>query len=107
MRINVYKVKKGKEKVLLEWGEIIRKEKNEALVSLREENCLEESLRLYKIDGYWYAIGVMCAAKGGKLLPHNQNRKINQEHFRVLEECLEEEMSFQSIYNVRVEDYFS
>ncbi len=67
-----------------------------------EENCLEESLRLYEIDNVWYAVGVMCAAKGGKLLPHNQERKINQEHFRVLEE----EVPFESVYNVRVEDFF-
>lgn len=97
-------MKAGKEEALRHWGVKIRASMDEAIASLYEENCLEESLRLFAVEGTYYVVGVMCAGKGGMLNPENPDRAINGEHHRVLRDCLEEELAQEKIYHVRADD---
>ena len=103
MRINIFKLKKGKEDILRDWGKEISKDINEATASLVEEGCIEESLRIFEIGDEKYVVGVMCGEKGKKILPHNPDREINKKHFKILKECFGVEVSQEKIYSVKVE----
>lgn len=103
MRINIFKIKKGTDGIIKAWGGEIHKNMDEAVASLVEENCLEESLRFFEIGGEKYAVVVMCAEKGKKLLPHNPGREMNKRHFEILKECFDDEVVQEKVYSVRVE----
>ncbi len=104
MRIHIFKLKKNTEFLLKQWGEEVSSDsKEEAIQSLLEENCLEESLRIFKINNDMYLVGVMVALDSKGLFEPNQKRSINKKHFSILKECIEEEISQDKIYNVRAD----
>jgi|SRR3989344_4037708 len=103
MKVNIYKIKKGKENLLKEWGISIRADLGESLASLIEENCLAESMKIFSIDGETYAVGVMCAEKGKEILPYNPEREINKKHFKVLREVIEEQVKLEDVYTLAID----
>lgn len=103
MKINIYKIKKGKEALLKEWGVSIHANTEEALASLIEENCLAESMKMFSINGEIYIVGVMCVEKGKEILPYNPERKINKEHFKILKEAIVGQVKLEDIYTLAVD----
>lgn len=103
MKINVYRLKRGKEEILKDWGVTIHKEKGEALASLIEENCLSESMKIFSIKEDIYVVGAMCAEKGKELLAHNPNREINKKHIKILNDVLDGPLALEDIYTLTVE----
>lgn len=101
MQINIYKIKKGKKNKLINWGKYLSKNRNIAIETLAEENCLEESARIVKLGKDFFLIGAMVAEPGKKLLPSNPNREINKKHFKILEECLDLQIPQEKCYSIQ------
>jgi hypothetical protein len=103
MYVTVYKVGKDKENILKQWGESIQKENiEEALLSLREENCEAESLTMFRIGEEYFVVGVMLAEQGKEIVPHNPGRDINKKHVKILRECLDGQIQLEKVYDLRI-----
>lgn len=103
MKINIFKIQNDKEDILRSWGSDVMKNKEEALASLIEENCLAESMKMFTVNGEIYVVGVMCPEKGKQLLPYNTNRPINKEHMSILKDVLGEPVMLEDVYTFVVD----
>lgn len=103
MRISIFKIKQGKKKELKEWGEELERRKDEAIKTLTEENCMEESIRFFEISGETYVVGVMVANKGQKMVPPNLDDELNKKHIKILNECFLSELPLEKMYNIKVD----
>lgn len=104
MRIHIFKLKKEAQGILKDWGKEVSLDMEEAIKSLQEENCLEESFRMFKIGEDFYIVGVMVSKDSNSLSEPNMEREINKKHFAILSECIESEIFQDKIYNVRIHE---
>lgn len=82
----VFRVKDGKLGQWVDWCLQLRQERrDEALLTLEEEETTDELCAVAWIEGKAYVFGFAC----GRLLPANMSRAINREHQRNKQECLE------------------
>lgn len=96
--MKLFKLKKGKEQDLLDWGrELSGPLKDEAIITLQEENCTRESSYMFKVGDDYYLIGHM----EGENLQKPSDRKINQRHRHILEDCIEEEVDLTIVYDLK------
>ena len=91
--MKLFRIKPGKKELLLAWGRRLQ-EDPEALETLREEGISFEGFFFFHFNGEDYAIGI---SDNPNPLPAS-NRPINQEHKRVLKECLESVTNLVPIY---------
>lgn len=86
----IFKVKEGKLEVLKQWFVVLNNERREeAVATFAYENVEREVFVLFKGNkGEYYVIGLneVC----GTLKKGDPKVDINQEHTKVLHECLEE-----------------
>jgi len=102
VRITIFKIKPGKKEKLLQWGAEIMNNQQQALLSIGEENCREESMRIFSIENNDFLLCVMSAKDKKGILPYDKNQPINKKHFEILEECLEGEVSQEKMYHLRL-----
>lgn len=81
----LFKIKEGKKEEWVRWCDELMSRKNEAILTLQEENLIKE----------WCVISgdyVFCGyetVEGKEKLPMNKEREINQKHYQIFHECLE------------------
>ncbi|PJE64270.1 MAG: hypothetical protein COU90_03575 [Candidatus Ryanbacteria bacterium CG10_big_fil_rev_8_21_14_0_10_43_42] len=98
--IKLYKVKEGKEQTLTDWGNTLMNErKDEAIATLKEEQCLREFLTMFTIDNSSYIAIIM---QGDNILP-STNKEINQTHKKIIRECTDGEITLRTLYDIRVD----
>lgn len=85
----IFKVKEGKLDTLQQWfGVLSNERREEAIVTFDYENVSREVLVLFKgNDGNDYVIGLNEVT--GEQRKGDPKVKINQEHAKILKECLE------------------
>lgn len=85
----LYKVKVGKLEVLKNWFDVLNKERRmEALATFAFENISREVFVIFSGDnGENFVVGFNEVI--GELRSSDPNVKINQEHKKILQECLE------------------
>jgi len=85
----LFRVKEGKVDILKQWFAVLSKErKEEAISTFKYENVEREVFVLFKGDeGEYYVIGLN--EHSGLRKTGDPTVKINQEHTRILVECLE------------------
>ena len=76
------------------------KYRTEALNTLRHENATFEAFYTFEIEGKKYAIGIMLT--NGAFIKMDV-RPLNQEHARILKECLEPIGIPEEIYKLSLE----
>jgi len=97
--MKIYKIKKDQENKFLEWGEKLSNEfKEEAIQSLREENCTREMFYLFKIGEDYFAAGHM---EGSNIKP-STDTELNREHKKILKECLDDSITLSEVYNLKI-----
>jgi len=87
----LFKVKTGKLGVLKNWLTILNSErKAEALATFAYENISRETFIIFAgNDGEDYVIGFNEVDEGKEKKSGDKNIKINQEHLKIFEDCLE------------------
>ncbi len=96
--MHLFKLKKGKEQLLLEWGARLMGEfRTEALISLSEENVTREIVYMFHIGDDCYAIGHM---EGENMRPANTDRSLNIRHKEVLRECIDSKIELNRVYEI-------
>lgn len=85
----IFKVKDGKLNILKQWFDVLSNERREEAISTFEyENVEREVFVMFKgIDGDDYVIGLNEV--NGELKKGDPSVQINQEHRKIMEECLE------------------
>jgi hypothetical protein len=85
----IFKVKEGKLDTLQQWFEVLSNERREeAIATFTYENVSREVFVLFKgYDGSDYVIGLNEVT--GEHKKGDPEVKINQEHTKILKECLE------------------
>lgn len=85
----IFRVKEGKLETLKQWFVVLRNErKDEAVATFAFENVSREVFVLFEgNDGQYYVIGLNEVT--GEIKKGDPEVKINQEHARIKEECLE------------------
>jgi len=102
MKIVVRKFKEDKSQAYREWGKTLSSEKlQEAKLSLKEENVLEEATALVNIKGEDYWIGVQF--DNGEVLPANTSREVNLKHQKMNKECLGESAEVSVLYDIKAD----
>lgn len=97
--MKVFQLKPGFQDVVLGWGKkLMGEHKQEALESLREEQCSRELGFLFKIGGQWYMVGHM---EGNNILPAT-DRPLNRKHQALLRECILCEVPLVEVYDLKV-----
>lgn len=69
----------------------------QARETLREENCTREYFFLFKIGETYFAVGNM---EGENIIPPT-DRDINRQHKAVMQECFEEKIELQEVYDLK------
>lgn len=97
--MKIYKIKIEKVSLLRNWGKQLQNElKNEAIDTLREENCTRELFVIFEDAGQWYLVAHM---EGG---PFNSStdREINRIHKQIMHETIDRVMESEVLYDVSV-----
>lgn len=80
------KIKEGKRQVWLDWSKRLHEHKEEALVTLQEEDLIRESCLVFNDDYVVY----IHETEGDKVKkPFNPDRGLNRLHDAKFKECLE------------------
>jgi len=86
IKINVFKIKKGKVKTWQNWCKLLNsKYKKEAVTTLKQEGLTNESFSSFKVNNITYVIAMSI----GQHLPVDSENSLNQKHRKVKKECLE------------------
>ena len=84
------KLKPGKRQVWLDWcNEIMTRYKDEAALSLVEEDLLREMCVVFGEGDNSFVVYRHQTLPGKVKKPFNPKRELNQEHFKKFHECLE------------------
>lgn len=102
--IVIRKIKPGKEKKWQDWlGLLNTKYRTDAAQSLVVENVLSEEAFVFKLNNEWYACGILSS--NGEIQKADMSLAVNQEHKKLMEECLENEKSIGiSGYDIQTEE---
>jgi hypothetical protein len=102
LRVSIHQLNNDKVDMLREHGHKLMGDwKDEAIQSLRAEGVMQESCRVFEIQGNWFAVGVMSAQ--GKILD-GPDSDVNREHKRVLSEVVSSKISTEIIYDLQIPD---
>lgn len=97
-RATVLKVKTGQWETWKQWcAELDTVLRSEAVLTLEEEQVLQELTLGFALDGEHYVIGFM----DGECLPANMDRVINQRHNEMKQTCLERITNAEVLYNIK------
>ncbi len=78
--------------------ELMTSLQGEALITLREEQILQEASFLFELSGKYYIFGFV----DGECLPGDMTKEINIKHKKIKEECLERISEAEVLYNLKV-----
>ena len=100
--MKIFKLHQDKIEVFRNWAKQVNGElREEAILSLQEENCTREIFQLFKINDIYYAVAHM---EGDNIIPANVEREINKKHHEVLRECIEKQISTETLYDLSVKN---
>ncbi len=100
--MTIFKIKPNKEKEIIAWGaRVMRDFRDEAVAAMKEENITLERMVIFQIGNEWYMTGNSEFSRPGPK-PANADREINKMHKAMLDECIEERISVQKIYDIRI-----
>jgi hypothetical protein len=95
------KVKSGQWEVWKKWcAELNTTLRSEAILTLEEEQVLQELTLAVVLNGEHYVIGFM----DGDCLPANTKRSVNQRHNEMKQNCLEYVDDVEVLYNIKHEE---
>ena len=98
--MKIFKLHNEKVETLLGWGkEVQLKHLDEALESLKEENCSREIFEVFEAEGQWYLVAHM---EGENILPANLDRELNQRHREKIMDCIQEKLETIQVYDLKV-----
>lgn len=95
----LFRIKEGKRDGWYTWcRELSSNLREEAILTLKEEQVLQELTLAFSIEDSDYVIGYM----DGDCLPANMERDINQRHKEMRAECLEYMGDVEVLYDLQV-----
>ena len=98
--MKIFKLHNEKIDKLLSWGkEVQLKHLDEALESLKEENCSREIFEVFEAEGQWYLAAHM---EGENISPANLDRELNQRHRAIIMDCIQERLETTQVYDLKV-----
>lgn len=105
VNMRLFKLKPDTSHILKKWSEqLLGAYKSEVLDTLAEEQCLSEYFKVFTLNGHEYLLTHMEPLPGKELLPSNQTREINKKHKQVLRTCIDEEVSLETLYTLRLKE---
>lgn len=85
IKINVFKIKKGKIKTWQNWCKLLSSRyKKQALATLKQEGLTHEGFSSFNFKGETYVIAMSI----GRHLSVDMKNKLNQKHKKIKKECL-------------------
>ncbi|MGH2613417.1 MAG: DUF6176 family protein [Rhabdochlamydiaceae bacterium] len=100
MKINLFKIEKGKLEKWLEWGHCLMTEhQEEAVETLKEEGLIYEGFCVSEVAGNYYTLAMI----EGYERPTNMERELNQKHREVKRDCLDKLGPVEKAYELYAE----
>lgn len=97
--MRIFKIKPNKETKLRAWCEEVNTtRKDEAIESLKEENCNCEIFSIATINNEPYLLTHM----DGKNLKRGTDSEINLKHRAIMRECIEAKVGIECLYKIEV-----
>lgn len=97
--MKIFKLKKDKVEKFKEWTHLLNTTlRDEAMLSLKEENCSRELIQFFEIQGEFY---IATHIEGEDIVPSNKEREINKRHIEIMKECIEEKIATETLYDIK------